>query len=123
MLDAQRAIVELNKLADAKITLSIDDFGTGYSSLQYLHKLPISLVKIDQSFIHRLPTDKGAISILEAAVMLAHKMGIKAIAEGVETKEVYDFLSNIGCDLAQGFLISRPLSAAHSAISCARRLL
>jgi EAL domain-containing protein (putative c-di-GMP-specific phosphodiesterase class I)/GGDEF domain-containing protein len=112
MMDMERSIHEMAKLAGLKITISIDDFGTGYSSLQYLHKLPISLVKIDQSFVRRLPADKGSISILEAAVMLAHKMGIRAIAEGVENREVYDFLGNIGCDMAQGFLISRPLSAA-----------
>ena len=126
MVDMERSIDELVKLTGLQIIISIDDFGTGYSSLQYLHKLPISLVKIDQSFIRRLPTDKGAISILEAAVMLAHKMGIKAIAEGVENKEVYDFLRNIGCDLAQGFLISRPLSAANFAkwyIQCSGRYL
>ena len=126
MVDMERSIDELVKLTGLQIIISIDDFGTGYSSLQYLHKLPISLVKIDQSFIRRLPTDKGAISILEAAVMLSHKMGIKAIAEGVENKEVYDFLRNIGCDLAQGFLISRPLSAANFAkwyIECSGRYL
>jgi diguanylate cyclase len=126
MMDMERSIHEMAKLAGLKITISIDDFGTGYSSLQYLHKLPISLVKIDQSFVRRLPADKGAISILEAAVMLAHKMGIRAIAEGVETKEVYDFLINIGCDMAQGFLISRPLSAADFAkwyIQCRGRYL
>jgi EAL domain-containing protein (putative c-di-GMP-specific phosphodiesterase class I)/GGDEF domain-containing protein len=126
MVDMERSIHELVKLAGLQIIISIDDFGTGYSSLQYLHKLPISFVKIDQSFIRRLPADKDAISVLEAAVMLAHKMGIKAIAEGVETKEVYDFLSNIGCDLAQGFLISRPLSAANFAkwyIQCSGKYL
>lgn len=112
MLDMERTIDELVKLAGLKVIISIDDFGTGYSSLQYLHQLPISLIKIDQSFVRRLPEDKGAASILEAAVMLAHKMGIKAIAEGVETREVYDFLGNIGCDMAQGYLISRPLPAA-----------
>ena len=109
MLDAQRAILELNKLADAKIALSIDDFGTGYSSLQYLHQLPVSFLKIDQSFVRRLPSDKSAISIVETAVSMAHKMNIKTIAEGIEDKEIYDFLKSIGCDMAQGYMISRPL--------------
>ncbi len=111
MMDVERTIDELRRLSDLKIIISIDDFGTGYSSLQYLHQLPISLIKIDQSFVQRLPSDKGAAYILEAAVMLAHNMGIKAIAEGVENKAVYDFLHDLGCDMAQGFMISRPMSA------------
>ena len=111
MMDVERTIDELRRLSDSKIIISIDDFGTGYSSLQYLHQLPISLIKIDQSFVRRLPSDQGAAYILDAAVMLAHNMGIKAIAEGVENKEIYDFLTDIGCDMAQGYAISRPLSA------------
>lgn len=111
MMDVERTIDELRRLSNLKIIISIDDFGTGYSSLQYLHQLPISLIKIDQSFVRRLPSDKGATYILDAAVMLAHNMGIKAIAEGVENKEVYEFLSHIGCDMAQGYMISRPLPA------------
>jgi EAL domain-containing protein (putative c-di-GMP-specific phosphodiesterase class I) len=68
------------------------------------------LIKIDQSFVRRLSSDKDAAYIIEAAVMLAHNMGIKAIAEGVENQEVYEILDKIGCDMAQGYLISRPLS-------------
>jgi EAL domain-containing protein (putative c-di-GMP-specific phosphodiesterase class I)/GGDEF domain-containing protein len=111
MMDVERTIDELRRLSDLNIIISIDDFGTGYSSLKYLHQLPISLIKIDQSFVQRLPSDKGAAYILEASVMLAHNMGIKAIAEGVENKEVYDFLHDLGCDMAQGYLISRPMAA------------
>lgn len=77
--------------------------------MQYLHQLPVSLIKIDQSFIRRLPDDKGAVAIIKAAVMLAQNMGIKGIAEGVETREIYDYLAGIGCDMAQGYFISRPL--------------
>ncbi|MDD3592752.1 MAG: bifunctional diguanylate cyclase/phosphodiesterase [Sulfurovum sp.] len=111
MLDIERAIGELNQLVDEQLIISIDDFGTGYSSLQYLHRLPVSLIKIDQSFIVKLPHDKGAANIVEAAITLAHKMGIKVLAEGVENKQIYDYLAKIGCDLAQGFLFSRPLPA------------
>jgi EAL domain-containing protein (putative c-di-GMP-specific phosphodiesterase class I)/GGDEF domain-containing protein len=111
MMDVERTIDVLRRLSDHKIIISIDDFGTGYSSLKYLHQLPISLIKIDQSFVQRLPSDKGAAYILEAAVMLAHNMGIKATAEGVENKEVYDFLYDLGCDMAQGYMISRPMAA------------
>lgn len=111
MLDMDHAIGELVRLAGAKLMISIDDFGTGYSSLQYLHRLPISLIKIDQSFVRRLPADQGAVYIVDSAVTLAHKMGMKALAEGIEDKETLDFLGNIGCDIAQGFLISHPLPA------------
>lgn len=111
MLDVERTIAELNKLASAKITISIDDFGTGYSSLQYLHELPVSFIKIDQSFVRRLSSNKSAVSIVEAAIKMAHDMGVKTIAEGIKNRETYNLLANIGCDLAQGFMISRPLPA------------
>lgn len=109
MMDMERTIRELNRLVGSKLIISIDDFGTGYSSLQYLHRLPISLIKIDQSFARKLPQDKGAAYIVDAAVTLAHKMGIKALAEGVENQEIFDYLAAIDCDLAQGYLISPPL--------------
>jgi len=112
MTDMARTIAELKKLAHASVTISIDDFGTGYSSLQYLHQLPISLIKIDQSFVRRLPEDEGALHIVEAAVTLAHNMGIQTIAEGVETEAVYRLLADIGCDIAQGFAIARPMPAS-----------
>lgn len=109
MVDVEHTIDELKRLTQLKIVISIDDFGTGYSSLQYLHQLPISVLKIDQSFVRRLPEDQGAVYIMEAAIMLAHNLGLKAIAEGVENTEIYSFLSTLGCDMAQGYLISRPL--------------
>ncbi len=110
MADMERTAAELARLAELNIIISIDDFGTGYSSLQYLHRLPVSCVKIDRSFVSGVSSDRGAAYILEAAVMLAHKMGIKTVAEGVEDRQTYDFLKNIGCDFAQGFFISRPLA-------------
>lgn len=109
VVDMEQAIDELVRLAKANFSISIDDFGTGYSSLQYLHRLPASLIKIDQSFIKRLPNDKGAVYIVDAAVTLAQKMGIKTIAEGVETQEVYDYLKQTDCDMAQGYFISKPI--------------
>ncbi|MFT7052801.1 MAG: EAL domain-containing protein (putative c-di-GMP-specific phosphodiesterase class I) [Psychromonas sp.] len=111
IIDMEKSISELMKLKKLKISFSIDDFGTGYSSLQYLHLLPISFIKIDQSFVSMLPTERHGVSIVETTTMLANKMGIKSIAEGVENKESYEFLKNIGCDIAQGYLISRPLPA------------
>ncbi|MDN7125329.1 EAL domain-containing protein [Pseudidiomarina sp. 1APP75-32.1] len=103
--------VKLLRLTKAKITISIDDFGTGYSSLQYLYKLPISLLKIDQVFIKGLPEDLGAMSICTAAITLAQKIGIKTLAEGIETEEQSDFLIELGCDYGQGYLIAKPIAA------------
>lgn len=120
MTDMEHTKTELNRLADAKIAISVDDFGTGYSSLQYLHQLPISYVKIDQSFVRRLSSDAGAAHIVEAAVSLAHNMDIRAIAEGVEDKRTYDLLRDLGCDVAQGFWISHPLAAEDFAAWSAR---
>ncbi len=112
MTDMDRAIDELSRLAGIRIAISIDDFGTGYSSLQYLHQLPISAVKIDQSFVRRLPDDNGAVHIVQAATTLARNMGIKTVAEGVEEQSMYDAVRELGCDVAQGYLIARPLPAA-----------
>jgi len=111
MLDMNRSIRELQKLSNNQIAISLDDFGTGFSSLQYLHKLPLNYIKIDQSFIRKLPEDEGAIHIVEAAIMLAHKMGMKTVAEGVETQETYNCLGALECDIAQGYLFAKPLSA------------
>src|SRR5690606_41640535 len=111
MLDMDHAITELTRLADAGIGIAIDDFGTGYCSLQYLHRLPASVLKIDQTFIRRLPADQDAIHIVDAAVTLAHKVAMQALAEGVETAEVYNLLRHIGCDIAQGYLMGRPMPA------------
>ncbi|MCX4191287.1 putative bifunctional diguanylate cyclase/phosphodiesterase [Methylophaga sp. OBS1] len=107
--DMNHTIHELTKLADAGIQIAVDDFGTGYSSLQYLHRLPITHLKIDQSFVRRLPRGQDAIHIIEAAVSLAHKIDLTTIAEGVENAAVMQFLGDIGCDMAQGFYISRPV--------------
>ncbi|WP_411359682.1 putative bifunctional diguanylate cyclase/phosphodiesterase [Pseudidiomarina salilacus] len=109
--DIDEVVAELLKLTEAQITVSIDDFGTGYSSLQYLYKLPISLLKIDQVFVRYLPEDKGASYIVSAAIVLAQKMGIKSLAEGIETQANLDYLQQLGCDYGQGYLYSKPLSA------------
>jgi len=111
MLDINQSIHALQKLSSNNISISLDDFGTGFSSLQYLHRLPISYIKIDQSFVRKLPEDQGALHIVEAAIMLAHKLGMQTVAEGVETQEVYDCLGALECDIAQGFLFAKPLSA------------
>ena len=91
------------------IQIAIDDFGTGYSSLAYLKKFNIDYIKIDQSFIRNLGTDESDNALCEAIIVMAHKLGFKVIAEGVETLEQKDMLLSYGCDFAQGYLISRPL--------------
>jgi EAL domain-containing protein (putative c-di-GMP-specific phosphodiesterase class I) len=109
MTDMDRMIDELNRLAQQGVRISVDDFGTGFSSLQYLHRLPIAHVKIDQSFVQRALVDDGAAHIVESAISLAHKMRIKAIAEGIENEAVYALLESRECDIAQGYAICRPL--------------
>jgi len=112
MVDPERALKSLTRLRGMGILLSIDDFGTGYSSLAYLQRLPVYAVKIDQSFVRDMTLDVSSRAIVEATVDLAHKLGLKVVAEGVETQAEYDALQNMGCDAAQGYLIARPLAAA-----------
>ncbi len=103
---AQELFHQLSKLGTA---FSIDDFGTGYSNLAYLKRFPIDSLKIDQSFIRNLTTDPNDAAIVKVIIGLAHSLGIKTIAEGVETKEQRAFLLEHGCDMMQGYYFSRPL--------------
>ncbi len=96
---------------DAGVQLSLDDFGTGYSAMSYLKKFQIDFLKIDQSFIRDLASDPGDKAIAEAIIVMAHKLGIKVIAEGVETEQQRQLLINAGCDYGQGFLFSKPCPA------------
>lgn len=91
------------------LEISIDDFGTGYSSLSYLKKLPISKLKIDQSFIRDIPHDEDDVAITKTIIALAHNLKLDVIAEGVETLEQQQFLLDNGCPLAQGYLYSKPV--------------
>ena len=110
LLDASEKIVEkLLQFRDAGIQVSLDDFGTGYSSLSYLKKFDIDYLKIDQSFIRNLSTDKSDIALSEAIIVMAHKLGLKVIAEGVETAEQKEILRLAGCDYAQGYLFAKPI--------------
>lgn len=104
---------QLLAFRDAGIQVAIDDFGTGYSALSYLKKLDIDYLKIDQSFIRNLTTDSSDMALVEAIVVMAHKLGLKVIAEGVETAEQNQRLTDIGCDFVQGYFHSRPLPAEH----------
>ena len=114
MRDPEASTTALRKLKDLGVRIAVDDFGTGYSSLAYLRRFPVELLKVDRAFVDGLGGDPGDVedrAIVEAVVSLAHTLGMKAIAEGVETAEQLAELRAMGCDMAQGFLISRPLTA------------
>jgi len=93
------------------VSLAIDDFGTGYSSLAYLKRFPIQKLKIDRSFINDVATDSNDAAIAKSIISLAHNMGLKVVAEGVEDKHQMEWLRARGCDQAQGYYYSRPVSA------------
>lgn len=110
--DDEAALRTLNNLRDLGVRISLDDFGTGYSSLSYLHRFPISRIKIDRSFVQKLPFDAGSASIVRAIAQLGESMDMKVTAEGIETSEQLSFISEQGCDHVQGFLLSRPIGTA-----------
>ncbi len=111
LLDADPDIVNrLLRFRDAGIQVAIDDFGTGYSSLAYLKKFDIDYLKIDQSFVRMLGTDNNDRALCEAIIVMAHKLGLGVIAEGVETEQERQWLIDAGCDSMQGFLISEPVT-------------
>jgi len=108
-LMAERGAEVLGAFQHAGFSLAIDDFGTGYSSLGYLKRFQVSALKIDQSFVKRLPHDSDDATIVSAVIQMSKALGIKIVAEGVETEDQASFLSSLGCDVLQGYLISRPL--------------
>jgi EAL domain-containing protein (putative c-di-GMP-specific phosphodiesterase class I) len=111
MQNPAATIAILEQLSDMGIVLAIDDFGTGYSSLAYLKHLPIHRLKLDRAFVKDIETDTDDAAICHATIVLGHKLGLDLVAEGVETEGQRDYLHNLGCDVLQGFLYSRPLSA------------
>jgi diguanylate cyclase (GGDEF)-like protein len=112
LLDTRTTVInQLLAFRDAGIQVSLDDFGTGYSSLSYLRKFDIDYLKIDQSFVLNLESDPDNLALCEAIIVMAHTLGLKVIAEGVENQKQAELLSKAGCDFAQGFLFSRPVPA------------
>lgn len=111
MQDPVASIGQLNSLRIMGVKLSIDDFGTGYSSLSYLKQMPVQMLKLDQSFVRDIETDKNDAVICEATIKLAHNLGLRVVAEGVETEEQRKFLVALDCDILQGYLFSKPVSA------------
>ena len=111
MSDADASMTVLQQLSDMGVDLSIDDFGTGYSSLMYLKRLPANELKIDRGFVRDLEHDSDDAAIVSAIVALGQALGLRIVAEGVETDMQQDFLTRLGCDALQGFLLGHPLPA------------
>jgi len=108
--DIRRAIELLKELQSLGLTIAIDDFGTGYSSLSYLKQLPLDKLKIDRAFVKDIPDDNDDKQITSAIVAMAHSLNLRVVAEGVETREQQDYLRDLDCEYAQGFLIDKPLA-------------
>ncbi|HTA47026.1 MAG TPA: EAL domain-containing protein [Bryobacteraceae bacterium] len=105
---------QIEQLRSLGVSIAIDDFGTGYSSLSSLHLLPVDYIKIDRSFIQRLGEGEEGLAIVQPIIQMVHRFGFEVVAEGVELPEQLASLKSIGCDLLQGFLLGRPLSAANT---------
>lgn len=112
MEDIDKGIKVLQGLKDIGVTVSLDDFGTGYSSLSYLKHFRLDALKIDKSFVDRVHLDSSDAAIARTIISLARNLGMKVIAEGVETRPQYEFLFQHGCDLIQGYYFSKPIAAA-----------
>jgi diguanylate cyclase (GGDEF)-like protein/PAS domain S-box-containing protein len=111
MKDLDRAIILMNRVREYGIRIAIDDFGTGYSSLGYIKDFPVQCLKLDNLFVDGLPDDQDAVAVAKTVLSLAEGLGLDVIAEGVETEAQRDFLTSMGCEMAQGYLISAPMEA------------
>lgn len=109
MTDPTRAMAILDRLSFMGVRLSLDDFGTGHSSLSYLQRMPVNEVKIDRSFVMNMATDENDATIVRATIDLGRNLGLQTVAEGVETPEIWNQLDSLGCDMAQGYYLSRPV--------------
>lgn len=110
MTDPARAQRNLEALQELGVSLSVDDFGTGYSSLAYLKRLPIRTLKIDNSFVRQMQESQPDEIIVKSTIQLAHNLGIRVVAEGIESQAVLDKLMAMGCDDAQGYFIGAPMN-------------
>ncbi len=112
MRDATASIDTLTGLQELGIHLAIDDFGTGYSSMSHLSQMPLNTLKIDRSFVNRIGVSDSDEAVIRAIIILARTLGLSVTCEGIETQEQFNYLQNLGCDTAQGYLMHRPLPAA-----------
>jgi EAL domain-containing protein (putative c-di-GMP-specific phosphodiesterase class I)/GGDEF domain-containing protein len=108
--DPETVVKQMKLLRQAGMSLAIDDFGTGYSNLSYLQQLPVSILKIDQSFVRHLDASPKDQKLVRAVIRIAHDLGYRVVAEGIETSAAYDMLRDWGCDEGQGYLMSRPVA-------------
>ena len=121
MLQPERALQIMARLHEMGVSLSVDDFGTGYSSLAYLKKLPVSELKIDQSFVFGMVKNDNDGIIVRSTIDLAHNLGLKVVAEGIEDQETLRLLEILGCDTGQGYLFARPMPPEDSRAGCPNR--
>ena len=110
-MDTGRTVASIDRIARIGKRLSIDDFGTGYSSLSYLQKLPVHEVKVDKSFVMSMSSNESDAAIVKSIIDLAHNLELKVVAEGVENRDSWLRLEQLGCDIAQGYSLSRPIPA------------
>ena len=111
MKSIEENIELLTSISEVGVKISVDDFGTGYSSLNYLRLLPIDTLKIDKAFIDNIDETQKDKAIIDGLIQLAHSIDYKVVAEGVETQQQFDILSEYNCELIQGYFFSRPLPA------------
>jgi diguanylate cyclase len=111
LADPVRAMQILSRLHEMGIRLAIDDFGTGYSSLAYLNRLPVDELKIDKSFILGMEDSENDAVIVRSTIDLGRNLGLRVVAEGIETQKAWNHLALLGCDVAQGYFLSRPVPA------------
>ena len=113
MADLTQATWVLDQLADLGIRIAIDDYGTGYSSLAYIHRLPVQELKIDRSFVTNLPNELSNRIIVRSSIAMAHSLGLRVVAEGAEDGITCAMLADTGCDLIQGYYLSKPMTSSH----------
>ena len=111
MNDPEKAITKLNKVRSVGVSIALDDFGTGFSSLSHLLQFPIDVLKVDRDFVINILSNKNSMSLVSTIITMAHNLGMKVVAEGVEEQDQVDLLQSMQCDIIQGYIFSRPLAA------------